>query len=127
NKQSARTITISPALVKVLERWRTQQKRDRLSLGPDYEDYGLVFAQPNGRPMHPNNLSKREFVRLKKAAGVSDISWHGMRHTHVTDRIRRREHVKVISERIGHASIQVTLDVYGHLLPDMQSDAALAI
>lgn len=124
---SRRTISISPALAKMLRSIRVSQKADKLRLGPEYEDYGLVFCQPNGRPMHPNNLAKREFVRLKATAGVPDISWHGMRHTHATELIRKGVHVKVISARLGHTSIRTTMDIYGHLLPDMQSDAAVAI
>lgn len=126
-KTSRRTISISPSLVTLLRRHRARQLQEKMQNRNVYEDYGLIFAQPNGRPMHPNNLVKREFARLKKLAGVTDIRFHDLRHTHAVEMIRRGIHVKAISARLGHASIVVTMDTYGHLLPEVESEAAMVI
>lgn len=87
-------------------------------------DLGLVFAKPTGLPFQQNNLGMREFARLIEASGVRLIKFHGMRHTCATLMLKNGENPKVVQERLGHANISITLDVYAHALPSMQREAA---
>ena len=61
------------------------------------------------------------------AAGLPKLTIHGLRHTHATILLEQGVNPKVVSERLGHASVATTMDIYSHVLPDMQEKAALAI
>jgi len=91
-------------------------------LGPIYEDYDIVTCTNHGTPLNPANV-RRTFNRLIKVADVPKIRFHDLRHTHATVLFSKRVNVKVISERLGHSNIKVTLDTYSHVLPTMQEDA----
>ena len=71
-----------------------------------------------------NNLGQREFKRITEKAKVRPITFHGMRHTCATLLLRAGVPIKVVSERLGHKKVQTIMDVYMHVLPDMQKDAA---
>jgi integrase len=71
-----------------------------------------------------NNLGQREYADLIKAADVKRIKFHGLRHTCATLLLQAGEPVHVVSERLGHATVSMTMEVYAHVLPDMQQDAA---
>ena len=66
-------------------------------------------------------------MRLVKAAGVPAIRFHDLRHTHATLLLKEGIQVKIVSERLGHANIAITLDTYSHVLPSMQTQAAEGI
>ncbi len=74
-----------------------------------------------------NNLAEREFNPMIKKAGVPKIKFHGMRHTCATLLLKNGEHVKVVSERLGHKGVEITMNIYQHALPDMQEAAASTI
>jgi integrase len=82
-----------------------------------------VAATETGTPIHPRSLTTH-FNRTIKRANVSKIRFHDLRHTHATIMLQLGEHPKVVSERLGHSSIQVTMNVYSHVTPDMQKEAA---
>jgi integrase len=84
----------------------------------------LVFTSQRLTPMNPNNLL-RQFKALCKKAGVHVIPFHALRHTHATLMLQEGVHPKIVSERLGHSRVGVTMDVYSHVLPDMQTQAAL--
>ena len=84
---------------------------------------GLVFARYDGEPRNPRNFTK-EFYRLRKRAGLKGITFHGLRHTHITMLLQQNVHPKIASERAGHSSVAITLDVYSHAVPSLQEDAA---
>lgn len=84
---------------------------------------GLVFAGPDGGPIHPEYVT-RAFDRLVAKQGVPRIRFRDLRHTHATLLLRAGVPVKVVSERLGHASPGFTLNVYQHVLPGMQAEAA---
>jgi integrase len=84
--------------------------------------HGLVFTREDGSPVHPDYAST-VFDRLVKASGLPRITFHGMRHTHATILLAKGLPVKVVSERLGHATVQITLDTYGHVMPGMQTQA----
>lgn len=118
-----RTIDINDDVVRALHAWRRKQIEERLLVGADYEDHDLVFARPEGGPTHPEVLS-RTFERLVARRGLPVIRLHDLRHTHASLLLKAGVPVKVVSERLGHATPSFTLDVYGWVLPGMQAEAA---
>ena len=95
----------------------------RLLAGPDYTDHGLVFAEPDGSPIHPDRFRKRFEHRVERS-GLPRIRFHDLRHTYATLALSAGVHPKVVSEVLGHASISITLDIYSHAIPAMQESAA---
>ncbi len=85
---------------------------------------GAVFCAPEGGHLRKGNVYRRSFMPLVKSAGVPKIRFHDLRHTHATLLLLAGENVKVVSERLGHANVKVTLDTYAHVLPSMQKAAA---
>jgi integrase len=83
----------------------------------------LVFTREDGSPIHPQSFSEA-FERHAAAAKLPKLRLHGLRHTHATLALRAGVHAKVVSERLGHASVAFTLDTYTDALPDMQETAA---
>ena len=88
-----------------------------------YVDYGLVFATKTGRPLDLTNINYRYFKPLLKEAGLPNIRLYDLRHTCATLLLLAGENPKVVSERLGHANITLTLDTYSHVLPTMQEEA----
>jgi integrase len=121
-ERSRRTITLPPLTVTILRRHRAAQAAVRLKAGPAYTDRDLVCCSPVGEPLHPHLVS-RAFADLAKRQGFR-VRFHDLRHTHISHLLAAGVHPKVASERAGHASISITLDVYSHLIPGMQEDAA---
>jgi integrase len=83
-----------------------------------------MFCAPEGGYLRKGNVYRRSFIPLVTKAEVPRIRFHDMRHTHATLLLAAGENVKVVSERLGHASIKVALDTYAHVLPSMQKAAA---
>tara|TARA_Y100000588_G_scaffold392520_1_gene504783 strand:+ start:910 stop:2076 length:1167 start_codon:yes stop_codon:yes gene_type:complete len=122
--KSRRSVTLPQSMVDMLGKQRARQAELRLKLGPGYDnEYGLVFTTKSGRPLSPRNLS-RDFRRLVHSLDIPYVTWHGLRHTHATLLLEENVHPKVVSERLGHSSIMVTLDTYSHVLPGLQEAAA---
>jgi integrase len=121
-RNSKRTIHLPDALVLALVRHREVQAEMRRQLGPAYQDLGLVFTWEDGRPFRPHYITLG-FSRLARRLDLP-VRFHDLRHTQVTALIALGEHMKVISTRLGHSSIQITMDRYGHLLPGMDQGAA---
>lgn len=106
-----------------LRRHKTGQAKERLLLGAGYQDQGLVLAGRDGTPMNPAATSQA-FTRFIRKAGIRRGSFHACRHTHATLLMGANVHPKVVSERLGHATVGITLDTYSHVLPSMQEEAA---
>ena len=85
----------------------------------------LVFSHA-GIPYDPDSLTKA-FDRLIEATGVRRITFHGLRHTHISHQLMDGVHVKVVSERAGHANVSITLSVYAAFIPTLQADAAAGV
>lgn len=94
--------------------------------GAGHHDEDLIFCRVDGHPLHPDRVSQR-FRALVEDAGLPWITLHGLRHTHATLMLRAGVHPKVVQERLGHASIAITLDTYSHAIPAMQEDAATRV
>jgi len=92
-------------------------------MGDAYEDSDLVFAREDGTIINPDSFSDM-FWRHVKGAKLPRIRFHDLRHTHATLALAAGVHPKVVSERLGHASITITLDTYSHAIPAMQETAA---
>ena len=118
-----RTVDVNDDVVRALAAWRRTQAEERMLLGADYADLDLVFARPDGTPTHPEVIS-RTFERLVARSGLPRIRFHDLRHTHASLLLKAGVPIKVVSERLGHATASFTLDVYGWVLPGMQADAA---
>jgi integrase len=88
---------------------------------------GLIFATETGTVIKPSNLRNRSFKPLPKKARLPPIRFHDLRHTCATLLLSKDVNPKVLSEMLGHFSISVTLDIYFHLLPNMQEKAAKAL
>jgi integrase len=98
-------------------------RADAARLGPTHHNgWNLVFTADSGVPLTPDVVS-RWFREAAEAAGVRSIRLHDLRHTHATLMLAAGVPVKVVSQRLGHASVQLTLDVYAHVLPAMDADA----
>ena len=122
--RSRRTVALPPILTDTLRTLPAEQEASRCELGQTYEDHGLVFCQPNGRPLHAHNATQRDFTRVAKLAGVPRIRFHDLRHCHATLLLQQGVHPKIVQERLGHSTISMTLDTYSHVVPGMQERAA---
>jgi integrase len=122
-KQSRRTIPLPASTIRELRTHRIQQLEAKLKLGADWNDYDLVFASEVGTPLNPPNIT-RAFKKALGRAGIrTSIRLYDLRHTTATLLLQAGVNPKVVSERLGHSTIVLTLDVYSHVLPSMQQDA----
>ncbi|HYE64780.1 MAG TPA: site-specific integrase, partial [Pyrinomonadaceae bacterium] len=122
--RSRRTIPLPASTVRALAEHRRHQAEIRLMLGAEYQNNDLVFASSEGTPLSLRNLILRHFKRILRRAELPDsIRLYDLRHTCATLLLAAGENPKVVSERLGHASIVLTLDTYSHVLPDMQQAA----
>src|SRR5512132_2448123 len=90
---------------------------------PKWQDSGPVFTWPDGRPIHPERFS-RWFEQHARAAGLPKIRLHDVRHSYATAALAAGVPAKVVSERLGHANIAITMDTYSHVLPGLDAEAA---
>ena len=118
-----RVVSIATSVVDALARHRDAQDRLRAAAPDWYDRWGLVFTAPDGGHLDPQRVTM-EFRRLVRASPVPVIRLHDLRHTHASLLLAAGVPVKVVSERLGHTTIAMTMDVYGHLLPGMDADAA---
>ncbi len=123
--KSRRTIPIPPSVVAGLREHRAHQAQRALEQGKAYaRALDLVFANDQGRVIDPRNLVQRSFKPILKAAKLPhELRLYDLRHTCATIALAEGVNVKVVSERLGHASARMTLDVYAHTLPGMQESA----
>jgi integrase len=118
-----RSIAIDDETVTVLQKHRKMNFEEKLRAGNLYTDLGLVVCTSTGNLTLPRSLSK-VWDTLRNRSNLSKIKFHDLRHTHASLLLKQNVHPKIVSERLGHSSIQMTLDTYSHLLPNMQQDAA---
>jgi len=121
---SKRVIALPRTAVEALRQHRMRQAEERERLGEAWTDLDLVFPNTIGRPTEPNSFRYRWWNRLVRRAGLPRIRFHDLRHTAATLLLARGVPVKVVSEMLGHANVSITLNLYGHVLPHMQQQAA---
>jgi integrase len=125
--KARRNVALPKALIEELRRVRERQAEYRTLFGPEYQDHDLIFCQPNGKPLRANNIVRRDFRRVLKRASLPQIRFHDLRHCHATLLLRQGVHPKVVQERLGHSTPAFTLQVYSHVLPGLQAEAAEAL
>lgn len=123
SKKGRRLVALSPSLAILLREHKAKQELDRMLLGKPLLPNELVFSNPDGSPLQPDSITKA-FTRITRSIGLYGVRFHDLRHTHATLMLWQGIHPKVVSERLGHSSIAITLDTYSHVLPGLQEAAA---
>jgi integrase len=121
-----RALALDPATLAVLREHQTRQAEEKAVIGAGYRHSGLVFTWPDGSPIHPD-LMTRWFEQHSRAAGLPRIRLHDVRHSYASAALAAGVPAKVISERLGHATVGFTLDTYSHVLPGLDAAAAQAV
>lgn len=122
-KSSNRQISISEFLADELKSHKSYQNQVRLSYGEEYKKHDLIACKDDGSPISPRQLLKIHEAHCK-ACKLSYIPIHGLRHTHASALLEAGIHPKVVQERLGHATISTTMDIYSHVIPNLQKEAA---
>ncbi len=123
--RSRRNVALDPETVAALRAHRSRQREERLAVGACRIDrHGLVFAEVDGSPLHPDRFTAA-FKRHVRDGDLPQLRGpHGLRHTWATLALQAGVHPKVVSDRLGHATIAVTIDTYSHVAPSLDADAA---
>ncbi|WP_026975842.1 site-specific integrase [Alicyclobacillus contaminans] len=121
--RSRRYIALPSQAVEALRAQRTMQAQDRLLIGPGYKVSDWVFTNELGEPLSPNSVNTAWYRALQNV-NVPRIRFHDLRHTHASLMLQQGVNPKIVSERLGHATVQITLDTYSHVLPGLQREAA---
>lgn len=122
-RRSRRTLYLTPELVEILREHRARQAKRRMALGAAWQDHGLIFPSRVGTPMDPDNFS-HTFSRLCRRAGLGHWHPHELRHSGASLMLAQGTPLHVVSEVLGHSSIAITKDVYGHLVEGEKRAAA---
>jgi integrase len=123
--RSRRSIVLPEFLRGYLERQEGLQAERRAQASSAWQETDLVVDRGNGDPVNPDSFSAG-WGRLLRKRGLPRVRFHDLRHAHATLLLVQGVHPKIVSERLGHASIGITLDTYSHVLPSLQSQAAEA-
>jgi integrase len=118
-----RTVAMSATMTEQLRAHRKQQAEELLKLGVRQTDDVFIYTREDGEPMQPRSLTRAWEQALSKM-NLPRIRFHDLRHAHATHLLSSGVHPKVASERLGHSRVGITLDLYSHVLPGMQEDAA---
>ena len=118
-----RTIALDPVTLAALKAHAARQADEQSDWGEAWSDTGYVFVQEDGRPLDPRWVSK-EFERQRQAAALPRIPLHGLRHTYATLALSSGVNPRIVSGRLGHSTVALTLDIYSHVLPQQDQDAA---
>ena len=95
----------------------------KLEPGSMLQDDDLIFSHWDGSPLLPDSVS-HAWIKLARKLGIKALRLHSARHTHASLMLKQGAHPKVVQERLGHSTISVTLDIYNHVIPGLQKDAA---
>jgi integrase len=122
----ARTVALSITMVEELRAHRLRQAEELLRIGLRVTDETFVCTREDGKPLQPNTLT-HNWDRIIAGTALPRIRFHDLRHAHATHMLASGVHPKVASERLGHSRVGITLDLYSHVLPNMQADAAAVV
>ncbi len=122
--RSRRLVSLAPDASALLSGLKIKQREQAEALEMGWSESWYVFCHLDGSPFYPNTVSKR-FSELVKKAGVPKLRLHDLRHTHASLMLKEGVNPKTVAERLGHASVVITLDTYSHVLPGLQEEAAL--
>lgn len=123
SKRSRRTIPLPESCVSALKRYRAAQAGERLTAGEAWVYSGLVVTTGHGTGIEPWNMN-RAFTALCERAGVRTIRFHDMRHTCASLLLAQHVPARVVMEILGHSQISVTMDIYAHVMPAAERQAA---
>ena len=121
-KWSRNISAITDEVAEVLRQIRGFQLVQQLDAGPAWQKTEFVFTKPDGRPLDPHKVTHKFSVIARK--NFEGIRLHDLRHTHASLMLQAGVHPKIVSERLGHASVAITLDTYSHVLPGLQENTA---
>ena len=116
-------IALTPTATLVLRAPRERQEADRAVLEAPLTGDSLIFCHVDGSPFLPDTIS-HIFVKIARKLGLYGIRLHDLRHTHASLMLRQGVHPKIVSERLGHSTVSITLDTYSHVTPGLQQAAA---
>lgn len=125
-EKSRRTLPLPALVASELRRHLEAQKETAKDLGAMYQDNGLVFCREDGRPWSPGGFS-REFAELVRVTKIPKVRFHDLRHTHATQLFGQNVHPKMVSERLGHSTVGITLNTYTHVIPGMQEEVSVMV
>jgi integrase len=123
SSRGRRSIPLPMFAVRTLQAHRREQLAKLLELGLASASEGLVCTTEDGSAVPPDRLSGA-FRDLIRRSNLPPVRFHDLRHSHATQLLKENVHPKVVSERLGHATVSITLDLYSHVLPSMQEEAA---
>ena len=118
SQTSKRKVDVPPQTLRLLKEWR---------LACIMSELDLIFPSENGKPLSALNMFNRKFIPTLKKAGLRKIRFHDLRHTYASIQIDLGENPKYIQSQMGHSSIRITLDTYGHLMKDVNQEAAVRL
>jgi integrase len=121
--RSRRTIALPRSVVGALRAHRTMQLEERLRAGEGWQDWGLVFATTVGTPLNRSDVLQA-FRRHLEGAGLPRMRFLDLRHSCASLLLAQGVHPRVVMETLGHSTINVTMNVYSHVLPSLQREAA---
>jgi integrase len=126
---SRRTISLSPLTLAVLKEQQRIVQAEKASHGDKYEDYDLVVCSGKGTPARAAKVLEAWYRLCKKHKPIHepDITFHDLRHQSASIMLNEREDIRVVSKRLGHSTVMTTLNVYSHLLPTAQQEAAMSL
>jgi integrase len=122
----ARTVALSGSVVDELKLHRVRQAEELLRIGMRQTEATFVCAREDGQPLQPRTFSQA-WRRLSATSSLPRARFHDLRHAHATHLLSSGIHPKIASERLGHSKVGITLDLYSHVLPGMQEDAAARV
>jgi integrase len=122
-----RAVALSARVVNELRSHRVKQTQELLLLGIPLTDDAFVVAQADGSPLQPRTITHQWHQLLANNRALPRIRFHDLRHAHATHMLSSGVHPKIASERLGHSKVGITMDVYAHVLPGMQEDAAARV
>jgi integrase len=122
----SRTVALSQSMADELQAHKVRQARELLALGVRQTGETFIVAQFDGKPIQPRTLTHM-WMQFVVDCGLPRVRFHDLRHAHATHLLMAGVHPKIASERLGHSKIGITLDLYSHVMPGMQEDAAAKV
>jgi integrase len=123
----ARAVAMLPFVVEALRQHRITQAEEMLRLGIRPDESTFVYTKEDGSPLQPRSLTRAWDAKIATSTGLPHFRFHDLRHAHATHMLASGVHPKIASERLGHSTVGITLDLYSHVLPGMQSDAVTRV
>ncbi|MDD5095227.1 MAG: tyrosine-type recombinase/integrase [Dehalococcoidia bacterium] len=122
--RSRRTIALQPSVCIMLRGLKNRKTAQLTAFGVELKESDLVFSTLDGKPFEPSSLT-HACKRIMRKIGCDNARLHDLRHLHASRLLRQGTNIKTIQQRLGHSSIAVTMDIYAHVTPDMEAEAAL--